>query len=185
VRVVASEWLLVTALVAALVAAGCSTSGKNTSTAASSTTAAPNPGAAKLQVLTTLSESKLCGLLQGGEPAKIMGGATASARFVSTLGLGIVCQWDTPTGNSGLYIGISTASDFASAKQTDKALPTTTGTVDGHDALFVPRGSFNPYYTVQVALGGPNDVYVEYRAPTAAAAATLAKTVTPRLLALS
>jgi hypothetical protein len=114
-----------------------------------------------------------------------MGGATVSARYVSTLGLGIVCEWDTASGATGLYIGISTAGDFATAQQTDKALATTTGTVTGHDALFVPRGPFNPYFTVQVALGGPSDVYVEYRAPTAAAAATLAKTVTPRLLALA
>ena len=181
VRLVASGWLLV----ASVTVAACSASGKSTSTAASSTTSASGQSAAKLKVLTTLDQSKLCGLLHSGEPAKIVGGPTAAARYLNTLGLGIVCEWDTPVGGTGAYIGISTSTDFDTATQTDKALATTTGTVAGHDALFVPRGPFNPYFTVQVALGGPHDVYVEYRAPTAAAAATLAKTVTPRLLALS
>ncbi|HVN51315.1 MAG TPA: DUF3558 family protein [Acidimicrobiales bacterium] len=178
-RVAATAWLLV----AGLAAAACSTSAKSSAKSATTTTVGP-ASASKVKALTTLDQSELCGLLHRGEPAKIMGSATAAARYLNTLGLGTVCEWDTPSGGTGLYIGISTADDFDAARQTDKALSTTTGTVAGHDALFVARGPFNPYYTVQVALGGPHDVYVEYRAPTAAGAATLAKTVTPRLLAL-
>jgi hypothetical protein len=181
-RVAVIGWLTV----AALATVACSASGKTTSTAGtSSTTGASALAASKLKALATLDQSKLCGLLQSGEPDKIMGSKTAPAHYLNTLGLGIVCMWTTPFGGDGLYIGISTALDFAGAKAAGEPLHATTGTIDGRDALFVPRGSFDDYYTVQVALGGPNDVVVEYRAPTAAAAATLAKTVTPRLVALS
>jgi len=183
-RVAVAVWLLA----AGFAAVACSTSGKTTTTAGTSGTgsaSASGLSASKLEALTTLDQSKLCGLLHSGEPAKILGSASAPARYLNTLGGGIVCQWDTPSGGTGLYIGISTAEDFDAAKQAAKSLSTTTGTIDGHDALFIARGQFNPYYTVQVALGGPNDVFVEYRAPTAAGAAALAKTVTPRLVAMA
>jgi len=187
-----TRWLRVVAVGALLVAGlgvvACSASGKSTGSG-SSTTSGSGSGAAlagsKLKALTTLDQSKLCGVLHGKEPQQILGGPTAAAHYLNTLGLGIVCEWTTPSGGDGLYVGISTALDFDAAKAVDKALKTTEGTIDGHDALFVQRGQFNDYYTVQVALGGPHDVVVEYRAPTAAGASNLAKTVTPRLLALA
>ncbi len=172
--------------VASLTTVACSASGKTTSTAGTSTTTAPSAlAASKLKALTTLDQSKLCGLLQSGEPAKIMGSATAPAHYLNTLGLGTVCTWTTPFGGDGLYIGISTANSFSATKAAGVPLHATSGTIDGREAILVPRGAFDDYYTVQVALGGPDDPVVEYRAPTAAAAAALAKTVTPRLMALS
>jgi hypothetical protein len=181
-RVAVIGWLAV----AAVATVACSTSGKTTTTNGTSTTAGASAlGAAKLKALTTLDQSKLCGLLHSGEPKQIMGSATAPAHYVSTLGLGTVCTWTTPSGGDGLYVGISTAVPFSAAKAAGEPLHATSGTIDGREALFVPRGAFDDYYTVQVALGGPDDPVVEFRAPTAAAAATMAKTVTPRLMAIT
>jgi hypothetical protein len=174
-------WVAVTALTAT----ACSTSGKTTSTSGTTTTTTASAlAASKLKVLSTLDQSKLCGLLHGDEPAQIMGSAAAPARYLNTLGLGVVCLWTTPTGGDGLYIGISTALSYSEAKAAGVPLHATSGTIDGRPAVLTPRGAFDDYYTVQVALGGDGDPVVEYRAPTADAASKLAKTVTPRLVAL-
>ena len=62
---------------------------------------------------------------------------------------------DHADGGDGLYVGISTANSYSAAKAAGVSLHATSGTIDGFQAVVVPKGAFDDYYTVQVALGGP------------------------------
>jgi hypothetical protein len=160
---------------------------------AASATASPSPTGpvpivplkkSKFYFMTRLPQARLCGLLHGHEPQRILGSAAGPASYLDTLGLGVVCTW-SKLGRSGeLYIGISKIFPWRGAKPIDKFAGDKPTTIDGHPADIGGPNAHVPYATAHVAIAGLNDPVVEFRAPSRAAVLKLAQTVMPRLLAI-
>lgn len=138
----------------------------------------------KFYFMTKLSQAKLCGLLHGGEPAKILSSPAGPATYANTLGLGVVCTW-SKSGGGELYIGVSTIFPWRGAQSIDKFAGDKPTTVGGHPADAAGPNGHAPYATAHVAIAGLNDPVVEFRAPTRAAVLKLASLVLPRLLAIT
>lgn len=178
--------------VAALSGCGVGSEVKKLSTAASAAAnAAKGLSASRslktspLYGLTKLGRAQLCGVLSRGEASRILGATVIAPQYADRLGLGVTCEWmKSQDSNTELYLGLSSIIGWQGAQAIDKILKaTTTSTIDGHPAIEAGPG-VNDYALVHVALGGPNDPVVEYRAPTLAKAVQLAQIATPRLLAL-
>lgn len=138
----------------------------------------------KYYFMTRLPQAKLCGLLRGHEPQRILGSAAGPASYLDTFGLGVVCTWSKLGGSGELYIGISKIFPWRGAKSIDKFAGDKPTTIAGHPADIGSPNVHVPYATAHVAVAGLNDPVVEFRAPSRAAVLELARTVMPRLLAI-
>lgn len=147
---------------------------------------APQPlKASKYYFMTRLSRDKLCGLLRGGEAAAILGVAVGPTAYSNPQGDGVVCTWTKKNGGRGLYIGISKILPWRAAATLTTYANGHPTVIDGHQANaggWVPN--FQPYASAYVAIAGPDDPVVQFRAPTRALAVKLAQLVMPRLVAI-
>jgi hypothetical protein len=141
-----------------------------------------------MQLLTRLKRAQLCGVVSMARATRILGAPTAAPAYRGEKGLGITCRWvrrgAVPAATDELYVGISASIDWSGAQAVDQKLRHASRvTVDGRPALAArPRGRVD-WAQVDVALGGDQDPFAEYRAPTLAAALALAKAATPLIVA--
>jgi hypothetical protein len=135
--------------------------------------------------MTRLSRDKLCGLLHGSEPAAVLGSPVGPVAYGNPQGDGVVCAWSKHGGGRGLYIGISTIMPWRSAATLDTYANGHPTVIDRHQAeAGAPVPNFQPYASAYVAIAGPNDPVVQFRAPTRALVLMLARLVVPRLDAI-
>lgn len=135
--------------------------------------------------MTKLSKDKLCGLLSGGEAAAVLGTRAGPTAYSDPEGDGVVCTWSKRGGGRGLYIGISTILPWRAAATLTTYANGHPTVIDGHQANaggWVPN--FQPYASAYVAIAGPDDPVVQFRAPTRERVLMLARLVMPRLVAL-
>jgi hypothetical protein len=185
------------AVTLALVLAGCGSSGgsgaagqPSGSVLSPAAGSSPDDSLAQshMKVLTRLTRPELCGLVSAARATQILGARTAAPSYSRSKGVGNTCVWvkrGAPAATTDeLYVGVSALFDWSGAQAVDqRLLHTRRVTVDTHPALAAPPQGHVTWAQVDVALGGPQDPFAEYRAPTLAAALALAKAATPLIVA--